>query len=101
MNGIDLQHVAATPTNWTRSYKALSCRLAVCRYASDVASEFRATGFYDYGEMTFSDVFYYPASLEPDVLPSYIGLSGTVLYCTELNHSSGDAERSADLNLDT
>lgn len=80
VNGIDLQLTAPSSTFWSRNYTALACRLTVCRYASDITKEFRVAGYYDFGEMPFSDLFYYPASLEPDVLPSYVGLIGALLF---------------------
>lgn len=76
VNGIDLQLAAPRPIPWFRNFTALACRITVCRYASDVSTEFRVAGFYDYGEVPFSDVFYIPASLDADELPSVIGLSG-------------------------
>ena len=87
VNGIDLQLTAPTYTFWQRNYTALACRLTVCRYASDMETEFRVAGIYDFCEMPFSDLFYYPASLEPDVLPSYVGLIGE-LHVSVLQHFS-------------
>lgn len=95
VNGIDMQLTAPTSTDWSRSYTALSCRLTVCRYASDMATEFRVAGRYDFGEMPFSDVFYYPAALEADVLPSYVGLSGALRFRMNLNFGEIAREKSS------
>ena len=76
LNGVILQVSTQKPQSWSPDYEGLTTRLIVGRYASDVISEWRATGYYAYGQLSFSDFLYVSYELQPFEVAPAIGLVG-------------------------
>ncbi len=78
VNGVDTEIVQNRPARLPREYRGLICRAILGRYAADVRSEWLLDGFYKYGTLSFSDFFYVPAEITPELIPEKIGMTGII-----------------------